>query len=152
MHLNWINKVNQTSICQCSLLLVCLLMVLCARDEVTVICEYCCHVFSSRRVQAHFLRTGSSIFTPPASTSRHQHVTLQSGRTSISHGGNSAYYSLSAVSCLVQIPTLVVLATWERVRATGSTCARLSQVLKVAKRSVLNAHCLKYHSGALFEA
>ncbi len=39
--------------------------------------------------------------------------------------------------CLVQIHTLVVLATWEHVCMTEGTCARLSQVLKTPKRSAL---------------
>ncbi len=41
--------------------------------------------------------------------------------------------------CLVQIPTLAVLATWEHMCTTGSKHARLSQILKTPKRSALNA-------------
>ncbi len=40
---------------------------------------------------------------------------------------------------LSKYPHFAVLATWERVRATGSKYGRLSQVLKTAKRSALNA-------------
>lgn len=76
-------------------------------SEVRVICEYCCHVFSSRSVQARFLRTGGSIFTPPASTSRHQHTALQSWRPGVSHGGSAASYSLTAVSVCLYCTLLI---------------------------------------------
>ncbi len=40
----------------------------------------------------------------------------------------------------VPIHTLADLATWERVTARKSKCARLSQVWKMAKLSAVNAH------------
>ncbi len=53
---------------------------------------------------------------------------------------------ISNDNCLVQIPTLVVLATSEHVRATGIKCARLSQVLKMPKHSALNARLRPFHT------